>query len=224
VRRAARRREDTTRREVGEDRLTGRPGEGPALRLRAGGWPSHAPIRSARPGHEITEAALRYGALLRGVARRILGDEDLAQDAVQEALLCLWQAAEVPEPLRGWLVQTVVHRSLHARRSRDRRRRWESEAGRLLAGDCPLCNPETELDVRRGLEALGRAMDALSEEQRAVFVLREIEGLDYREIAGRLALPLGTVRSRLNRARRRLQSDPQDETRAAGASVAGGTA
>lgn len=189
-------------RDVGEDRLARRPDEGCVPGLREGGWPRR-PLEDPTPG--VAEVVLRYGALLRSVARRILGDEDLAQDAVQEALVSLWQAAEAPEPLRGWLVQTVVHRSLHARRTRDRRRHWETEAGSLLGDQCPLCDPEAELDLRRNLEALGRALDTLSEDQRAVFVLHEIEGFGYREIARRLALPLGTVRSRLSRARYLLQ-------------------
>ncbi len=161
--------------------------------------------RHARHDDDVAAVAHRYEALLRGVARRILGDDDQAEDAVQEALVSLWQTAETPASVRGWLVRTVVHRSLHARRTRDRRRRWEIEAGGQLAAQCPLCDPERELDARRELRALRRALDSLSEEYRAVLELREM-GLEYQEIAQRLAVPVGTVRSRLNRARRQLQT------------------
>jgi len=192
-------------REAGERRVSHRAESGPVLRTPAPEWThSRSP---ARPGHGdvFADVARRYQPLLRGVARRILRDEDQAQDAVQEALLSLWQAAETPRSLRGWLVRAVIHRSLHARRSRDRRRHWEGVAGDLLARDCPLCDPERRLDARRGLRDLERALESLPEDQRSVFLLRELEGLEYREIARRLALPVGTVRSRLNRARRRLQ-------------------
>ena len=62
-------------------------------------------------------------ALLRRVALRILGCPEQAQDAVQEAICALWQAHGRPVEVRGWLVRTVVHRSLHRRRSEGRRRR-----------------------------------------------------------------------------------------------------
>jgi len=183
------------------------------------------PVRSAGPrpvpdAEGLARAIQRYEQLLRGVARRILGDDDLAEDAVQEVMVSLWLAPEAPDALRGWLVRAVVHRSLHARRTRERRRRWEGEAGRLAAEDCPLCDPERQLDVRRELRSLDVAIGSLSEEFRTVLVLHEVDGLDYREIARRLAVPVGTVRSRLNRARRQLRARCVD----AAASVAEGAA
>src|SRR3954454_19720694 len=67
---------------------------------------------------------------LIALARRILRSDDLARDAVQEALLSLWLEAEVPPNPRAWLVRAVVHRSLHLMRSRARRRRHEGLACR----------------------------------------------------------------------------------------------
>jgi len=143
-------------------------------------------------------------ALLRRVALRILGCPEEAQDAVQEAILALWRLRGRPPQLRGWLVRTVVHRSLHRRRSELRRRRWEDRAAAEPGSSCPLCNPEDELGRRELVAALERALGRLSSEHQIVLALR-VEGLEYDEIAARLELPVGTVRSRLNRARRALR-------------------
>jgi RNA polymerase sigma-70 factor (ECF subfamily) len=136
------------------------------------------------------------------LARRILRSDDLAKDAVQEALLTLWCEAELPPNPHAWLVRAVVHRSLHLSRSRLRRRRHEGLAcfGRPEASDCD--------DPTRGVEseeAVGKMREAFAElapEFREVLVLRAVEELDYEAIAQVLAIPIGTVRSRLNRSRK----------------------
>ena len=141
---------------------------------------------------------------VRATARRILGDSDAAADAVQEALISLWEYGPVPEHLRRWLIRTVVHRSLHARRSRLRRSNWEAKGGAKVE-PCALCDPERGLEIRELLDVLDDTLEGLPPDQRRVLELRDLEGLDYREIADQLGLPIGTVRSRLNRARARLR-------------------
>jgi RNA polymerase sigma-70 factor (ECF subfamily) len=143
-------------------------------------------------------------ARLRRLARRILHSDDLAEDAVQEAVLCLWKEGRLPPNPSAWLSRAVVHRSLHLNRSRHRRRRHE-----LLA--C-LHRPESDSggDAARALEVeeisarIDKALWMLSDRLRMVFVLREIEQMDYESIADRLRIPLGTVRSRLARSREAL--------------------
>ena len=71
---------------------------------------------------------------------------------------------------------------------------------------CALCDPERELEIRELLDCLDRALAAVSTDHRDILVLRDVQGLDYREIADQLGLPVGTVRSRLNRARARVRS------------------
>lgn len=154
---------------------------------------------------EFASTVRPHVASLLSVARRILGSDDLAWDAVQEALFTLWNEPATPGNVRGWLVRAVVHRSLHARRSAERRRRWEERAGTAFADHTPRCDPEQALrgcELRRAVDA---ALDALPPEQRLAFELREGEGLDYQEIAERTGVPVGTVRSRLNRARTALK-------------------
>lgn len=145
-----------------------------------------------------------YRAMLRQVARRILRCPEQAEDAVQEAMIRLWERPDRPPELRGWLVRTVIHRSLHRRRSEVRRRRWEDEAAVAISITCPLCDPEEEFAQLEFLEVLAAAVSSLAENQREVIALRS-QGLDYGEIAEALSLPIGTVRSRLSRARSALR-------------------
>jgi RNA polymerase sigma-70 factor (ECF subfamily) len=134
-------------------------------------------------------------------ARRLLGSDDLAWDAVQESLLSLWQAPARPAETRPWLMRTVTHRCLHIRRTLHRRWRHEERAGRAAAEAEVVHGPVHELERDTIRLALRRAVSDLPRGQRRAFVLRELEGLDYRTIASRLSISIGTVRSRLARAR-----------------------
>lgn len=158
-------------------------------------------------GPERFVRALReQQAGLGRAARRILGCPDAARDAIQEALITLWLHPPDHEHERAWLLRTVVHRSLHERRTQKRRRHWEGAAVEALLDDCPLCTPQRELEQREIGALLDQALGALAEPYRTPFVLREVEGWDYTRIASTLALPMGTVRSRLNRARAALRA------------------
>lgn len=160
---------------------------------------------------DLARAVAPHLARLRAVAERILGCPDQAHDAVQEVLLTLWRTAELPENLRAWLMRTVIHRALHARRTEERRRKWEDLAGQEAANECLLCHPlrdpERESESRELRQRLESALRALSEEHLRVVELRAFEGLEYDEIARRLGVPIGTVRSRLNRARLALRGE-----------------
>jgi RNA polymerase sigma-70 factor (ECF subfamily) len=135
-------------------------------------------------------------------AGRVLGCGHLAADAVQDTLVLLWQT-EVPHgELRGWLMRAVVHRSLHLRRTLLRRTRHEVAAG-CCAVACD--NPLHHAYAQELGEHVQAALARLPATQRRAFVLRELDGLDYEDIARALAVPVGTVRSRLHRARAALQ-------------------
>ena len=173
-----------------------------------------ADLRRKVPGPEPARrpSPERFSAVvdpLRGdlarLAKRILHCDDLAQDAVQEALLSLWQAQPFPPNPAAWLIRAVVLRSLRINRSRSRRRKHEQRA-------CS-CRPEADPrgDATRTLEfaelgiQIRTALATLPESYRAVFLLREVERLDYEAIAASLQIPVGTVRSRLHRSRDALQ-------------------
>jgi RNA polymerase sigma-70 factor (ECF subfamily) len=171
------------------------------------------PRRAGDPAFDDLEPRIRAELLgLRARARRILGDDDAAADAVQEALIALWREKCRPAHLRGWLVRTVVHRSLHARRSRRRRSRWEAGAG-SEASLCTLCDPERELEAAEFWACLDRIIAGLPSDFREVLRLRDVEGLEYQEISQRLEVPIGTVRSRLHRAREKVQQQLTQSSR-----------
>lgn len=79
-----------------------------------------------------------------------------------------------------------------------------------------MCGPEDELERAELRNLLDQALASLREEQRLVLVLREIEGLDYEAIAAQLDVPIGTVRSRLNRARAALREEIERQAPALG--------
>lgn len=138
-------------------------------------------------------------------ARSILHSEDLAWDAVQEALLGLWQKAERGDAVLSfagpWLCRAVILRSLQIARQNGRRSRHErlAAACRTDIAACHLANGDDDSDELR--RVLDLAMAALPCEFRSVLDLRILQGLDYAATAHHLGIPIGTVRSRLNRAR-----------------------
>ncbi len=146
------------------------------------------------------------------LARWLLRHEQDAEDCVQEAYLHAFNAFARfrGSDGRAWIL-AIVRNTCYSRLRQQRR------AEPLLAFDEQLHQPAAEgaheaafwqrEDVR---ELLDRALERLPEDFREVLVLHELEGLAYKEIAAVAAIPLGTVMSRLARARARLQSEVQE--------------
>jgi len=154
---------------------------------------------------EFAEAVNARVPRLQRLARRILHSEDLADDAVQEALLSLWKEGRMPPNPDGWLVRAVVLRSLHLNRSRRRRRLYEERACARRPESDPCGDASRSLEAREAADAIGTLLKELPEHLCRVFVLREDEQRDYESIAETLGVPVGTVRSRLHRARAALK-------------------
>ena len=93
---------------------------------------------------------------LQRLARRILHGEDLADDAVQEALFSLWKEGRMPPNLEGWLVRAVVLRSLHLNRARRRRRGYEERAGAQRPESDPAPMPRGRSKPRKSRMRLRR--------------------------------------------------------------------
>src|SRR5580700_7442912 len=135
-----------------------------------------------------------------------------ADDVVQDAILRAFRAFDA---LRGsdakaWLLAIVRNCSSTARR-REQRRAFEPlpEDGDAVAGEAMIAttpDPESAAVHRDDERTFDRLVASLSTEHREVLVLREIEDLDYREIATITNLPIGTVMSRLARARLALKA------------------
>ena len=137
------------------------------------------------------------------VVYRMCGDANLAEDAAQEAFIRAWQHLAGYRPrsrFRNWVYRIATNVALDTLR-RDR----ETVDIDEIAVATPDAGPEATMEsVERG-ERVRQAVLALPPASRAVLVLREYEGLSYREIAQALGIPIGTVMSRLNYARNRLR-------------------
>jgi RNA polymerase sigma-70 factor, ECF subfamily len=154
---------------------------------------------------EFAAAIEPHLRVMHAAASNILHCEHHAWDAVQETLLSLWCEQELPANMRAWLLRAVTYRSLQLRRSCKRRRERETKVA-CCRCECSCAGDPTRVlaegELRRIFhDACGRLPKALRE----VFVMRAIDRLDYESIARRLQIPVGTVRSRLNRARQTLQ-------------------
>ena len=148
---------------------------------------------------------------LLATAYRILGNEDDAQDAVQEGLISAWKGIagfEGGASLSTWLHRIVVNAALS--RLRSARGRGEVSLmtdggavepafeGRPAAWSDPGPKLEKRLAMRRAIQ---KAMGSIPEEFRTVLVLGDVEDLSSREVSERLGIPDATVRQRLHRAR-----------------------
>ena len=136
---------------------------------------------------------------LQGLARRLAGGTDEANDLVQETWL--HASAEPHARSRAWLGAVLRNRwRMRARgeiRRRAREAKVELETGAL--------DPELALERTRVIELLCEALSTLSAVDRRIVILRHCEGFDASEIGSRLSLPPATVRTRLRRARARLK-------------------
>lgn len=174
-------------------------------------------IRAAQRGdlEAFNRLVLAYQEALFNTALRILGDEDLAADAAQEAFLSAFRAIHAYRggSFRAWLLRTVTNACYDELRRRKRRPTTpldpegedgeEVESPRWLAD--PSDSPEQALERAELEHAIQHCLEALPLEFRVVVVLTDIQGLDYKEAARAARLPLGTVKSRLARARLRLR-------------------
>jgi RNA polymerase sigma-70 factor, ECF subfamily len=137
------------------------------------------------------------------LATRILRDGDLAEDALQGALITAWKQLPTlrdPDRFEAWVRRLLVHACYAEAR---RRRTWAANV-RVLPIDGPAAPDGLISVVDR--DALDRAFRRLSIEHRAVFVLHHHVGLPLTEIADSLGVPAGTVRSRLHYATRMLRA------------------
>ncbi|HVH66845.1 MAG TPA: sigma-70 family RNA polymerase sigma factor [Gemmatimonadales bacterium] len=144
------------------------------------------------------------------VARYLTRDDDDAQDVVQDAYLRALKyfsgfRGDDAGSARAWLL-AIVRNTAYTWRHRQRDAALATEFDEehhsaAVAGE----HPAAALDRTAARESLHQALDRLPSEFREVIVLRELEGLSYKEISDVAAVPVGTVMSRLSRARRRLQ-------------------
>ncbi len=152
---------------------------------------------------------------LYAVARRLTRDASLADDLLQEAILRAYRAfpPKNRSNLKGWAATILRNVFRNHLRDTSREKAWETldpEAGDERGDHASI---ERQVDLRLGKMAWSEiadrftsddvkaSVDALSEDQREVFLLVHLGGLSYREASETLEIPVGTVMSRLHRAR-----------------------
>lgn len=168
-------------------------------------------VEQARGGDRDAFASLAAASIgkLFNIAQLMVGDHDLAEDVVQETLVLAWRdlkGLRDPGGFDAWLHRILV-RSVYREARRERRRssraihipelRWPSDAAR-------------DIENR---DALERGFRRLAPDHRAVLVLRHYLGFSDEEAAGALSVPVGTVKSRLNRAASALRSELEADAR-----------
>jgi RNA polymerase sigma-70 factor (ECF subfamily) len=149
-----------------------------------------------------------YGARLLAVGRKHCGDDQRAQDAVQDALL---SAAEHLDDFRGdgslqgWLIRMVANACRRMHRGRKNDPNWHAEGGADEPGDEP--SPDEGAAQVRLAGSLSDALARLGPDDRALVLLADVESWRSPEIAEALSMTPGQVRTRLSRARRRLRDE-----------------
>lgn len=175
--------------------------------------------RITGPHAEFVTACMPHQGELYGVAMRLARSHDDALDLVQETLMramCAWDRFEPGSNLRAWLLRILTNSFINGYRKRRRHSRFATEC----PGDALVALYGTDEDhiadpVDVAVEAaLGdevkTALDALGPEYREVVERADLKGEKYRDIADALHVPIGTVMSRLFRARRQLEGDLRD--------------
>jgi RNA polymerase sigma factor (sigma-70 family) len=151
----------------------------------------------------------RYGRACYGLARRILADEQFAQDVVQEVFLTVWRDASRFDAARGgfssWLLSMTHHKAVDAVRREEnlRKRRTTAELLEEREDDGPHVHDAVWSTLRR--ERVRAAMATLPDPQREALVLAYFGGYTQREIAGLTDTPLGTVKTRMLAGMKRLK-------------------
>jgi RNA polymerase sigma-70 factor, ECF subfamily len=160
-----------------------------------------------------TELVDEHQRMVVQLAMNLLGDRDEALDLSQEVFLRVFRTISNfrgQSSLRTWIYRIAVNQARNRHRFWRRRHRADQVSldahvaahGELLSGETA---PDRALAQKELASRLQNALDALPFDQRTAIVLREVDGLSYEEIAFSLGVAVGTVKSRLTRARQALR-------------------
>jgi RNA polymerase sigma-70 factor (ECF subfamily) len=172
-------------------------------------------IKQAQTGNlsAFNQLVMAYQGTAYNVAYRVIGNRDAAADATQEAFLKAYKAIKQYQggSFRSWLLRIVTNTCYDQLRYKSRRpttslddltENPDDHSDRLIS---QTERPEERV-LRRELNQLIQiGIDTLPDDQRLVLVLSDVQGFSYQEIAEIIDQPLGTVKSRLSRGRRRLR-------------------
>jgi RNA polymerase sigma-70 factor (ECF subfamily) len=192
-----------------------RQNHAPARRARRTAAPDRALqdlwVTRLRAGDQDTlrEVIAAFGERITAVVSGILRDRDAVDDVVQETFAKAWfriSSFKGDSGLYTWLYRVAVNASKDY--IKGRKRRPASSLDEVQTGHLPAAEPHVleGLERREARLAVRAAIAALPEHYRSVLALRELEGMTYDQIAEVLGLSLGTVESRLFRARKRFRA------------------
>ncbi len=183
--------------------------------------PEKTLIRAAQRGdlEAFNQLVLRYQNLLFGIALRLLNNEAMAADAVQEGLISAFRRFHTfrGDSLRSWLARVVVNACYDELRKKRRQHSVPLEQVNADGDEIetsywlvdPEADPETKYESSELEAAIQTSLNKLPEIYRLMLVLVDIEGLSYEEAAAAAHVPVGTVKSRLARARLQMQRSLQ---------------
>lgn len=176
-------------------------------------------MRQRDPG-ALTQLYDRWAPVLHPFALHLVGDDESAEDVVEETFWRAWRDADRYDNARGdvatWLFTIGRSRALMHLRSRRRRREEALPVADSLALLAPAMDPAGNAEASDARARVMRALDQLPAEQRQAVDLAYFHGFSQQEIADRLDQPLGTVKTRTRLAfdkLRRLLADLADRTR-----------
>jgi RNA polymerase sigma-70 factor (ECF subfamily) len=165
----------------------------------------------------LSELYDRYGRLIFSLALNSVGNPATAEEITQDVFLRVWQRARQYRPDRAkvstWLTSITRHRAIDQLRRRGSRPEQHSVAWAELApGTEPSVNgPEQAAALTMQRERVRAAITQLSEEQKQVLALAYFQGLTQSQIAEALALPLGTVKTRIRLGMQKLREMLQED-------------
>jgi RNA polymerase sigma-70 factor (ECF subfamily) len=169
-------------------------------------------VRKAQQGDmDAFESLVRkHQHRVYALCRRLTGAHQSADDLAQETFIKAYFALgrfDAAWPLYPWLRRIALNAGLNYLKARGRERPLDagSLGARSAPRSAPADDPEERLERAEFQARFDGAVESLPPEQKSVFILRFHEGLSYEEISRALDLPLGTVMSRLNRARQKLK-------------------
>jgi RNA polymerase sigma-70 factor (ECF subfamily) len=158
----------------------------------------------------FNELVRRHQGTVFRLLLRMLGDEAEAQDVAQEVFVSVFKAIDGfrgDSALATWLYRIAMNHGKNrikylARRAKDAARPLDErmDAGVATVDSRP-ARPDQVLESRRAEAHVQQALEGLDDEQRALVVMRDLENMSYEEIRQETGLPIGTVKSKLHRAR-----------------------
>jgi RNA polymerase sigma-70 factor (ECF subfamily) len=160
-------------------------------------------LRASATGNKLALKRIydAESARMLGVAQRLLKRRALAEEAVQDAFVLIWRHAARFDPQRGsgltWIYAILRNRSLSILRDERRTETREEPLAEEMASEDD--DPETVMSKLSDAKALRACLETLPPQRRGIVLLAFVQGLTHGEIAGKLSLPIGTVKTWIRR-------------------------